>query len=55
MEGADRERLRELCDLASVEQDPKKLNALMKEINDLLDAKQRRLHEAANEARSQTG
>jgi hypothetical protein len=38
-----KERWLELCALAAVEQDPQKLTALVKEINDLLEAKERRL------------
>ena len=37
------ERWKELCELASKEQDPAKLHELIKEINDLLEAKERRL------------
>ena len=37
------ERWFQLCQQASVEQDPDKLLALIKEINDLLDAKESRL------------
>jgi hypothetical protein len=41
----NRERWMELCELASTEQDPEKLQALVQEINRLLDAKQERLNE----------
>jgi len=37
------ERWKELCELASREQDSKKLQELVKEINELLEAKQQRL------------
>lgn len=37
------ERWTELCKQAAIEQDPKKLIALVKEINELLEAKERRL------------
>ena len=37
------ERWRQLCAQAAVEQDPQKLQELIREINRLLDAKQRRL------------
>jgi hypothetical protein len=37
------ERWLELCKQAAIEQDPQKLMALVKEINDLLEAKERRL------------
>ena len=43
MKGANRERWRELCEQASVEQDPKKLLELVTEINRLLDEKNIRL------------
>ena len=39
----DSERWRHLCELAAREQDPAKLMQLIKEINELLDAKERRL------------
>lgn len=38
------ERWKELCEQASKEQDPEKLHQLIKEINDLLEAKQQRLN-----------
>lgn len=38
-----KERWLELCGQAAVEQDPKKLMLLVKEINDLLEQKERRL------------
>jgi hypothetical protein len=37
------ERWKELCEQASKEQDPAKLHKLIKEINDLLEAKEARL------------
>ena len=43
MQGANKERWRELCEQAAVEQDPKKLLELTKQINELLEAKQGRL------------
>lgn len=43
MEGDAKERWQELCAQAAVEQDPKKLLALVEEINALLEAKERRL------------
>ena len=43
MKGANKERWRELCEQASVEQDPKKLLELVTEINRLLDEKKIRL------------
>jgi len=38
-----KERWLELCAQAAVEQDPKKLMVLVKEINELLEQKERRL------------
>jgi hypothetical protein len=43
MQGEQKERWQELCAQAAVEQDPQKLLKLAKEINDLLEAKERRL------------
>jgi len=43
MKGAVKERWLLLCEQASVEQDPGRLLALIREINDLLEAKQKRL------------
>jgi hypothetical protein len=43
MQGANKERWKELCEQASTEQDPVKLHQLVKEINDLLAAKEARL------------
>jgi hypothetical protein len=43
----DRERWKELCEQASKEQDPVKLHKLIKEINDLLEAKENRLKSAS--------
>ena len=39
----DNERWKELCSLASTEQDPDKLLALVEEINRLLDEREQRL------------
>ena len=39
----DKERWRELCEQAAVEQDPEKLMELVAEITRLLDEKQKRL------------
>jgi hypothetical protein len=38
----------QLCQQASVEQDPEKLLVLVREINDLLEAKERRLKQLRN-------
>ena len=43
MIAADKEPWRELCEQASTEQDPKKLVKLLREINQLLEAKRARL------------
>ena len=43
----DKERWKELCELASKEQDPVKLHKLIQEINDLLEAKESRLKGAS--------
>jgi hypothetical protein len=43
MQGPNKERWKVLCEQAAVEQDPKKLHELIKEINDLLEAKEARL------------
>ena len=43
MQGEKKERWMELCALAAVEQDPKKLIELVQEINALLEEKERRL------------
>ena len=49
MQGETGERWRQLCERAAVEQDPHKLLQLVREINQLLEAKERRLqqHKAA--------
>jgi hypothetical protein len=41
--GKNKERWRELCEQAAVEQDPEKLLELVREINDLLEQKRARL------------
>jgi hypothetical protein len=46
VQGANKELWRELCEQAAVEQDPKKLLELTKQINELLEAKQGRLNRA---------
>jgi len=45
--GNTKERWRELCEQASVEQDPDKLLELVREINQLLDEKRTRLADKA--------
>jgi hypothetical protein len=42
MQGENKERWKVLCEQASTEQDPTKLHQLIKEINDLLAAKEAR-------------
>ena len=49
MTGRDNERWRELCKQAAVENDPDKLRALTKEINRILDEKQKRLSRKLSE------
>jgi hypothetical protein len=48
--GKKEERWKELCEHAANEQDPEKLLHLVKEINDLLDAKKHRLAEVSSSA-----
>jgi hypothetical protein len=43
MEGANRERLFQLCELASKEEDPDKMVKMIEEINHLLEEKEQRL------------
>jgi hypothetical protein len=47
VEGPTKERWLELAELASKEQDPAKFTALIKEINDILEAKELRLKQTA--------
>ena len=49
MQGANKERWKVLLRAASVEQDPEKLHELIKEINDLLAAKESRLGQSAED------
>ena len=46
MKDESKERWLELCERASKEQDPKKMLALMSEINRLLEQKEARLHQS---------
>ena len=46
MKGPTKERWVELAEQAAVEQDPDKLMMLIREINDLLEAKHKRLDDA---------
>jgi hypothetical protein len=46
MQGENLERWRELCALAAEEQDPHRLLALVREINTLLERKERRVKTA---------
>jgi hypothetical protein len=50
MNGSNEERWKKLCAQAAREQDPKKLVQLVKEINDLLEAKRKRLSDDSLEA-----
>jgi hypothetical protein len=50
MIGKTKERWQELCEQAANEQDPKKLMALVKEINRLLEEKQARLKKPPSES-----
>jgi hypothetical protein len=43
MRGEKKERWMQFCELAAEEQDPQKLLELVKQINDLLEEKERRL------------
>ena len=43
MQGEQKERWKVLCEQVVVEQDPEKLMELVREINDLLEGKERRL------------
>jgi hypothetical protein len=43
MQGENKERWKVLCEQAAGEQDPKKLHELIREINELLEAKETRL------------
>ena len=52
MTGEERERLLRLCEQAVNEQDWKKLLVLVREINDLLDAKKARLEKCEETPRS---
>jgi hypothetical protein len=45
MQGQTGERWRELCQLAAVEQDPQILIQLIREITELLEAKEQRLQQ----------
>ena len=51
MKGEKLEQWRQLCELAAVEQDPEKLLALVKEINRLLDIKEKRLRQKSDQPR----
>ncbi len=48
MLGKERERFLELCGLAANEQDPHRLLELVREINNLLEAKEERLKQRAS-------
>jgi hypothetical protein len=50
MKGEKLEQWRQLCELAAIEQDPERLLALVKEINRLLDEKEKRLREKSDQS-----
>ena len=50
MRGEALEQWRRLCELAAIEQDPERLLTLVKEINRLLDEKEKRLREKSKES-----
>jgi hypothetical protein len=52
MQGDTKERWRELCEQATVEQDTQKLMALIAEINRLLEEKEQRLKKKNEESSS---
>ena len=54
MQGKNKERWLELSEQAAIEQDSEKLLALIKEINDMLEAKEKRLAEARKALKSDT-
>ena len=47
MRGETKERWKELCELATIEQDPEKLFELIREVNRLLEEKRARVSERA--------
>jgi hypothetical protein len=47
LQGKVKERWRELCEQAAIEQDPRKLSELVAEIDLLLEEKQNRLSQAS--------
>jgi hypothetical protein len=49
MKGERREHWQNLCALAAEEQDPQRLLELIREINELLEEKERRLQKQANQ------
>jgi hypothetical protein len=52
--GKERERFLELCGLAANEQDPQRLLELVREINNLLEAKEERLKQRRGSPESPT-
>jgi hypothetical protein len=48
MQGENKERWRELCEKASTERNPKVMLELIRQINDLLEAKKRRIEQEAS-------
>jgi hypothetical protein len=52
MQGATQERLKLLCEQAAVEKDPEKFLKIIREINDLLEAKRQRLSGVKTDSQS---
>ncbi len=52
MKGETKERWVQLCQQASIEQDPRKLFLLIREINNLLEEKRARLNRVADEEKT---
>jgi hypothetical protein len=52
MADKENERWQDLCEQAAKEQDPKKLMEIVREINDLLDAKRKR-HDSNSSSKSE--
>jgi hypothetical protein len=54
MKGEKLEQWKQLCELAAIEQDPKRLIALVREINRLLEEKEQRLKHSQQPTSSNT-
>jgi hypothetical protein len=55
MQGEQRERWQQLCQQASIEQDPRRLMELIREINRLLEEKEQRLNRQKPDSQSVPG